>query len=401
MSPHPAGWTEVSDVTARLRRRWDRGTWLRDHAAGAEFAPVSVAVRGPRADEVLDNLDRVEKWVAAFTRDAERSGYRVETKIIRSRRLGSNTIPARLWLDSLQDLVRCLRVGDQLRSLTRILIQTDEAVPELRPWVVDHPIAAIEAAESWPEIVATVRWVLDHEPRQNYLRHIDLEAIDTKFIETNRLLLGELLDRVLPPDRIDQRYSRSDFAGRYGFLRRPDYVRFRVPADAGFPIGVTEATLRTDEFAGLEFAQRNVLVVENEASYLALPELPDTVIVFGAGFALSTLKAVLWLADRRLLYWGDIDTYGFAILDQLRARFSHVESILMDHTTLMAHRRQWVTEPKPTNQRLTHLTDPELELYGDLVEDRFGHHVRLEQERIRFHRVREAINRRIGPAPSS
>jgi len=93
---------------------------------------------------------------------------------------------------------------------------------------------------------------------------------------------------------------------------------------------------------------------------------------------------------------GDIDTYGYAILDQLRARFDHVESILMDHATLMARQRRWVVEPRPTNRRLTHLTEPESELYSDPVEDRFGHHVRLEQERIRFQLVREAIGSRIG-----
>lgn len=381
----------MHEVVAKLRRRWDRGGWLRDHAAGVEFIPVSVPVRGPGSDQVLDQLDAVHRWLDRFSQDARRAGFRVETKIIRGRRLGRNEVPGRLWLDSLDDLARCLRVADQLAAFDRIRSLTHLQVPALEPWVADHPTVVIENREQWPELLATVRWITDHEPRLHYLRHIDLPAIDTKFIETNRLLLADLLDAVLPVERIDQRFPRTDFAGRYGFLRRPDYVRFRVPAGVGFPAGITEATVRADEFAALQLPQRTVLVVENEASYLALPELDDTVIIFGSGFALATLKAVLWLADRRLLYWGDIDTYGFAILDQLRARFPEVESVLMDHATLMAHRGQWVTEPRPTNRPLVHLTEPESELYGDLVEDRFGHHVRLEQERIRFHLVRAAL----------
>jgi len=50
-----------------------------------------------------------------------------------------------------------------------------------------------------------------------------------------------------------------------------------------------------------------------------------------------------------------------------------------------------VLEPVPTNKELRHLTPREAGLYCDLVEDRFGHHVRLEQERVRFERVRRAL----------
>ena len=63
----------------------------------------------------------------------------------------------------------------------------------------------------------------------------------------------------------------------------------------------------------------------------------------------------------------------------------------MDTETLLSHPDQWVTEEQPTNQALPHLTETEANTYEALVEDRFGHHVRLEQERIRFSQVRAAI----------
>jgi hypothetical protein len=89
---------------------------------------------------------------------------------------------------------------------------------------------------------------------------------------------------------------------------------------------------------------------------------------------------------------GDIDSYVFVILNRLRARFPSVRSILMDIETLLAHPLQWVTEQQPTNQALPHLTEVEAETYRALVENRFGHHIRLEQERIRFSLVRGALN---------
>ncbi len=159
-----------------------------------------------------------------------------------------------------------------------------------------------------------------------------------------------------------------------------------------FPAAITELRLRTDELATIELPVRTVFVVENEVSYLAFPDVPDAIVVFGEGlFGLATLEALPWLHRKEIVYWGDIDTHGFAILNRLRERFSSVRSILMDRETLLAHDAQRVTEPKPTTEPLLHLTEAERSLYEDLIEDRFGPAVRLEQERIRFSMVRRAL----------
>jgi hypothetical protein len=55
-----------------------------------------------------------------------------------------------------------------------------------------------------------------------------------------------------------------------------------------------------------------------------------------------------WLSSKTITYWGDIDTYGFVILNRLRARYPRVVSILMDAETLLAHPDQWVVEERPT-----------------------------------------------------
>jgi len=68
-----------------------------------------------------------------------------------------------------------------------------------------------------------------------------------------------------------------------------------------------------------------------------------------------------------------------------------VRSILMDQQTLLAHPRQWVTEPSPTNRPLQSLTAPEEALYRDLIEDRYALAVRLEQERVRFSLLQQVL----------
>ena len=59
-------------------------------------------------------------------------------------------------------------------------------------------------------------------------------------------------------------------------------------------------------------------------------------VIFGGGYAVPVLQPLGWLASLDLVYWGDIDTHGFAILDRLRHRLPRARSILMDRATLLA-----------------------------------------------------------------
>jgi hypothetical protein len=206
--------------------------------------------------------------------------------------------------------------------------------------------------------------------------------VDTKFIENHRGLLSDLLDRQLPAERIDRTRPRADFAGRHGFRGKPEYVRVRLPPDRSGPF--SEISVRVEELAHSPLSAQTVVVVENEITYLALPARPATAVMLGGGYALRRLSLLTWLADRDVVYWGDIDTHGFAILDRLRAWLPHTRSLLMDEATLLAHASQWVREAAPTREPLTRLTPEESALYADLVDDVHGQAVRLEQERVRL-----------------
>jgi len=103
------------------------------------------------------------------------------------------------------------------------------------------------------------------------------------------------------------------------------------------------------------------------------------------------LRNVFWLSRCRIHYWGDIDTHGFAILDQLRSQFEYVESFLMDRRTLLAFEPLWGEEEKPARRDLSRLTAAESVLYDELRDNRIRKNLRLEQERIGFDWVKEAV----------
>ncbi|MGR9053027.1 MAG: Wadjet anti-phage system protein JetD domain-containing protein, partial [Gammaproteobacteria bacterium] len=181
---------------------------------------------------------------------------------------------------------------------------------------------------------------------------------------------------------------------RYGFKDKPERIRFRILDAARSPlpgVGLADVALDADSFAALPVSARHVFITENETNFLAFPALPDSLVVFGAGYGWDSLAKARWLADCRIRYWGDIDTHGFAILNQLRARFGRVESLLMDRATLAAHEQFWGTEKDQALQDLPLLTPDESALYDDLRDNRIRNNLRLEQEFIGFGWVERAL----------
>lgn len=395
-------WTEVADLTERLRKRWATGRYLRAYAQREPWQPITLPVKAPTATELLEDFDRSVRWAERFRQDSHsRQGeplFTVEHRTVRGRTLGANELPARVRIETFEQLCALLKTGVEVDAFDTIVEQTAVQVSDLLPWVVDHPTQALDHRSIWPDVLTAVRWIATNTGRDVYLRHIDVPGIDTKFVERHRRLLSRLLPEVLPPERIDQ--SQRTFATRHGFRDKPHYTRLRLLSPmTGIPVVLTELRLRTDELAALDLPElRTVFVVENEISYLAFPAVPAAIVVFGEGFGLTTLEHLTWLHEKELVYWGDIDTHGFAMLDRLRARFGSVRSILMDHDTLLAHRRQFVIEADPIGELLPHLTPSERALYRDLVEDRLGRSLRLEQERIRFSLVRAALQPWTDPA---
>lgn len=87
----------------------------------------------------------------------------------------------------------------------------------------------------------------------------------------------------------------------------------------------------------------------------------------------------------------DIDSHGFAILDELRGYFEQVQSFLMDVQTVEAFEAQWGFEEKPTHRVLNPLSVEEQALYHDVLNHRFQRNLRLEQEKIGFDFIMKAL----------
>lgn len=386
-------WTTPAELRAQLMRRWDKGELLAEIVAPGDLFPLRLSLRGPTSSDLSERFDEVRTWAAGLQQSP---GCRLVMREVRHRVIGQNSLPGEAWVDTPDDALRLVGKARDARAFLALIAVTLRQQPTLLPWLQRQPLRALALAELWSQLLDVVAWLQAHPRPDIYLRQVDLPGIHSKFIEAQRGVLSELLDLTLPADAIDTMASgAAQFARRYGFRDKPLRVRLRF-LDPEHPAWVSGAdadyTISQQAFARLAPDVRHVFITENEINFLAFPPAAGSLVVFGAGYGFEAIARAAWLQQCGLHYWGDIDTHGFAILDQLRAQFPHAQSFLMDHDTLLVHQAQWTLEPQPTQRDLPRLNEAERRVYDDLRWRRLRDEpLRLEQERINFGRVERAV----------
>jgi len=378
-------WTSPSELEAQVSRLWDRGLVLRASVDPETTFPRRLSLKGPSSQDLAHAFADVRSWCENL---AKMPHLRFVFRQVNHRVTGTNTYPTEVWIDRPEDAVALLNRQGDWTHFQRIAAITRQRFPDLLPWFSRKPLAALERAPEWEHLLDLIDWMLAHPRPGCYLRQVDLPGIHTKFIETHRAFLSELLDQVLPEAAIDKTAAGVDgFCARYGFREKPERIRFRVldpNADPFRMAGGPDICADVNSLAALSVRPKRLIITENEINFLAFPNLADAWIVFGAGYGFSTWEKMKWFRQCHLFYWGDIDTHGFAALDQLREHFPEAQSFLMDHETLLANRSCWGYEPSPCTRILSRLHQPEASLYEDLQANRFGPQIRPEQERIPF-----------------
>ncbi|MEJ8816095.1 DUF3322 domain-containing protein [Variovorax ureilyticus] len=379
-------WTTPADLRAQVQRLWDRGDLLRAAVTDAASWPLRMNLKAPSAADLTDRFEAVREWVRAV---AETPQVRIEWRDWNHRVQGTQRLPAAIWVDSVHEALAFIGKARQAQRFEVLWEQTAAVQPALLGWLSRRPIQALDLADRWERLLAVVAWLQAHPRPGVYLRQVDVPGVDSKFIEAQRGVLAELLDLALPPKVVETGANGvAQFTRRFGFLDKPVRIRFRLldPALPGLPgcEGLPDITLDAANFAVLALPVERVFITENETNFLAFPEMAGAIVAFGAGYGWEALARAAWLHRCQLHYWGDIDTHGFAILDQLRGYFPRAASFLMDRETLLAHRLHWGEEPKPARHELSRLTIEEAAVYDDLRFDRHQLRLRLEQERIGF-----------------
>ena len=294
----------------------------------------------------------------------------------------------------------------------------------LNEYIKTHARSIAQIGADFWVIVQLVDYLASLKRTPNiYVRQVSLPLMDTKFIERNYRMIDELLILCLPKERDLQEYeplesdkqgykksrSFSDFVKRWGFANKKEMIRWRM-LDPKMSSSLYEGAgsmidsiVPIDVLAHLKLNFEHVIICENEVCYLNLPAITNSIAIFGSGYKVGLLSELPWLKDKDIIYWGDIDTHGFNILNSFREALNYsfkdshydaslkVRTMLMDIDTLNSNKHYIVQESESVSTFLATLKGKEYLCYEALINHSMGKQVRLEQELIPFDQVLAAL----------
>jgi hypothetical protein len=359
-----------SEILALARSKWP--AVLRAEAAGENPFPLLIPFGRPSTTTDFFILRSEIELLASESHE-----WQIEWKELRTRKWGQQRWPMRITFNSIDDLASSLGKSVELSAFRTAVLVARKECPSLTPWLVAKAHRIPEYFSAWSGLVSVCAYFDAHPQPRCYARQIPL-TVGTKFIEEHEGILRELLDVVLG-SRINS--SGMTFEERFHLLAEPAQVRFRfldqrLRERLGWP--VSDCSVPAPIFAEFDWKIPRVLIVENRAVFLCLPDTPNTLAIFGSGKAASLLPPCQWMRLASVLYWGDCDEAGYGILSSLRSHFPHLQSLFMDETAWLRWKHLAVPGKRDSTARDTYLTPAEK---AALVAVRSGPWM-LEQERI-------------------
>ena len=386
------------DVRQFLARRFQskHREWLIGDPGEGQW-PLEVPLGIPTEQAALRQVDGVRAWVGAWqgwqANTVQTSGtlYWCER---RWKALGVQRLPEKLALGGPEEVAmwigesaRWERAQSRYRTLTARWPVLAQPLPRYFDVLADYGDA------DFHRLAEMLDWIANHRQSDLYPRQLPVSGLDSKWLDGRKGLLTDLVAAIQ-----EDSSSELDFYQRCGLKAPPLLVRMRVLDQAlrARVGGVGDITAPVEDLAGLNLPVSHVFIVENLQTGLAMSDMPGAVVFMRLGYNVDVLARFPWLACAKCIYWGDLDTHGFAILHRARSYIPALQSVLMDEDTLLRHKALWVDESAqhPATE-LTLLTEQEQQLYRDLNQQRWGQNVHLEQERIDWAAAWRSLQRSI------
>jgi hypothetical protein len=367
------------DVRLSLRRRYtsQHCSWL---ATGGSW-PLSVALTTLTERDAAVDVSLVRSWVEAWA--SWNAGGNVAWAETCWPKLGVQRLPVRLDLTTPIEVAELIEEGTRYARAAERYAHFGAMWPALTgsSMLARHfDVLADYTPDDYERLLQVLRWLVANPNSGYFVRQLPVEGLHTKWIDKRRqALIVELLTGIRDVA------TGGDFHDVCGLRRAPHRVRMRLlcPKLRRATGGIADVEAPIDQLSRLALRPGRVLIVENLETGLALPDIAGCAAFMKLGHSVTVLAAVPWITGTPVVYWGDIDTHGLAILDRARSVLGDVTSVLMDERTLLSHRSLWVEEASQcTETDLEHLTAGEWEVFDKLRTHAWSVNVRLEQERI-------------------
>ena len=381
----------VDEAVEGLRQRCSKN-WVA-WAIGRGNWPIRITLGAPRGAAFDQNVAAAQMWAGSWAAAGQIPGT-VKTEPRRALRLGSHELPTAWEVDSPEQALQVdpalMSRYQQARARFAAAVEMPEVVwgeVEQIPLKWAKVIADLDD-QQWAHTMAVLTQLARGAGDARVLRQITIPGVHSKFIEHNAGLLAEMLG--VPPDPASDVLSRLNIFLGLESEQSPIHVYLACPRlrrDAG---GLDRFAAVAASLDGSTLRPRFVLIIENlKFGKGFTAELPDTAVLYGLGYAAATVAQLTWVREaEQVLYWGDIDRAGLAILALLRRSGVNATAVQMDLETFDRYRE--LRHETKDSQLLDDTTIPdglspdEGQLYQHLNDHHHssGRDLQLEQEHI-------------------
>ncbi|MDR2684319.1 MAG: DUF2220 family protein [Prevotellaceae bacterium] len=372
---------------------------LAAHIESVDFFPKEISRIGKiPSKDLMKRLPEYQKSLKILRNNSKsnkKNGYSLVEIERQFDKIGKQYVPEKIVIETLKDYLKITGKEKEYQLFTLNYKLLISELPNLKEWAILHHQKLIDC-NVWTNIIKVCNYFIENPKPNLYIRELPIQ-IHTKFIEENKAIIKDLLD-VLIEEYVNQEYTLlKDFEKRFNLKYAEPTVRFRIldkNISQQYFSEIDDLSIPVSQFEKLDLSIKNVLIVENKTNLLTialtLPDLIETIVVFGSGYKVENLKNTKWFKRKKIYYWGDLDAQGFEILSQFRGYFPHVKSILMDKATFKQFESEKV-EGKEKSNSAPNLTNEEQQLYAILKANNW----RLEQEKIPLEYAIEIIKKTI------
>lgn len=264
-----------------------------------------------------------------------------------------------------------------------------KTVPALAPWHTRY-FQRIQKEELYPECLSIAGAFLEGKGSYRYKREIAAAGVDTKFIERHTFLIRTLWNHLFPEQTVPGIEALAAALSWKEETTANVYVRFLDERLTFY--GAKHCFLAAEEMARFRPPVDHVFIAENKVNGYTFPSVPQSLILAGTGYGiLDAVREASWLREKKVYYWGDLDSDGFYILSKLRDMLPEVRSFLMDEPTAMAY-ESLAVEDTGAQEAIPRLLTVSEKQAWKWMRDR---HLRIEQERIAREDVEKAVRKRL------
>lgn len=349
--------------------------FLRRIVIGMEFQPL-VIVCNKKANPSMAEFDKELSNIRSLSKEVKGFGYTIEWKKVNTKNLGAQDLPNTILFESEDDFVRFLQKTREVAQFKDDVKLIAEKYSILLQWIEKYPQKVIDNAGLWPDLLKVLDYFSENPNPHLYIRELPIE-VHTKFIESNTSVIRDMLDIVIADKVLP---DEKEFEKRFGLRYDEPILRMRL-LDSSKKMslfsGVDDISLPISQFCKLSLPFTKVFVVENKVNFLTFPSTEESIVIWGHGYGIATLKNSNWLKHADIYYWGDMDAQGFEILSQFRGYYPQTKSIMMDQSTFDKFFENDMGTPSNVTTELN-LTIQEKSLYYYVKENNY----RLEQEKI-------------------